>query len=325
MKTLFPDTDNKDTVEWLKTMLSIAEKEQLKEKLYREWLEAKTLIEDELEKTLNNLDPSGLPDVAKYISRGGKRFRGFLTILTAKALGGSEKDAIEAAVAIELVQAASLAIDDIVDKDTIRRNSKAAWLVHGIGKTVLSSLLLIPIAQRMVEKLGVSALYHVIRAWESTVRGEIIDVFLAESLPSSKYLELAKLKTGSLFKLATILGALAAGIKDKPVLEKIGRYGELLGIIYQLADDIADYTKYISGEKEKLDPSEKLFIKWAGEEQKDTTRNTLRTLNEYLKEITENVDELPFKNSELYVLFKFIPYFLVSKMLEEADLSLASS
>ncbi|MEB3765810.1 MAG: polyprenyl synthetase family protein [Desulfurococcales archaeon] len=305
-------------------MLSIAEKEQLKEKLYREWLEAKTLIEDELEKTLNNLDPSGLPDVAKYISRGGKRFRGFLTILTAKALGGSEKDAIEAAVAIELVQAASLAIDDIVDKDTVRRNSKAAWLVHGIGKTVLSSLLLIPIAQRMVEKLGVSALYYVIRAWESTVRGEIIDVFLAESLPSAKYIELAKLKTGSLFKLATILGALAAGVKEKPVLEKIGRYGELLGIIYQLADDIADYTKYVSGEKEKLDPSEKLFIKWADEGQDDTVRNALKTLNEYLKEITKNVDELPIKDKELYTLFKFIPYFLVSKMLEEADLSLAS-
>ncbi len=306
-------------------MLSIAEKEQLKEKLYREWLEAKTLIEDELEKTLNNLDPSGLPDVAKYISRGGKRFRGFLTILTAKGLGGSEKDAIEAAVAIELVQAASLAIDDIVDKDTVRRNSKAAWLVHGIGKTVLSSLLLIPIAQRMVEKLGVSALYYVIRAWESTVRGEIIDVFLAESLPSAKYIELARLKTGSLFKLATILGALAAGVKDKPVLEKVGRYGELLGIIYQLADDIADYTRYISGDKEKLDPSEKLFIKWAGEGQEDIIRNSLRTLNEYLKEITKNVDELPIKDSELYMLFKFIPYFLVSKMLEEADLSLAYS
>ncbi len=303
-------------------MLSITETKQLEETLYKEWVEAKTLIEIELDKTISKLDPSGLPDVAKYISKGGKRFRGFLTILTAKSLGAKPENAVEAAVAIELVQAASLAIDDIVDRDTIRRNAKASWIVHGVGKTVLSSLLLIPIAQRMVEKLGITALYHVIRAWESTVRGEILDVFLADTLPASKYLDLIKLKTGSLFKLATILGALSAGIKEKEKLEKLGAYGECLGIIYQLADDISDYEKYLKGEKDKLDPSEKLFIKWAKTYSEEPIPYAFKELRKYLSNIIELVNKLPLKDDKSKELFIFIPYFLAKKILEEARINL---
>ncbi len=302
-------------------MLSLTEAERLRieSMLYNEWLEARELINNAITETVSDLGRQGLSDVALYISKGGKRFRGFLTILTAKALGASPKDALDAAVAIELVQAASLAIDDILDQDSTRRNDRASWIVNGVGKTVLASLLLIPVAQRMVERLGVTALYHVIRSWEATVRGEILDVFLVDKLSPNEYIELIKLKTGSLFKLALILGALSA--KKKVRTDSFGEYGEKLGILYQVADDIVDYKKYQTGEKKVLEPGEKLYLKWIKNlnPNKDPIQAGLNYLTILTIETIEIARKLPLQQPYKQ-LFTYIPPFVTRKMLEEANL-----
>lgn len=293
-------------------------REELVNLLYQEWAEKKILIEREINKVVNTqMNEAGLIDVAKYISAGGKKFRGFLTILTAEALGGKVEDAIYAAVAIELVQAASLALDDIIDGDTLRRGKAAAWIVHGLPKTILSSLLFIPVSQRIVEKLGFKAIFHVIRAWESTVRGEILDSFIPELVPATRYIELCKLKTGSLFKLATILGAISA--KAPPEVEqKMGEYGEVLGILYQVADDVVDYYNYKRGVG-KLEPGLKHFEKWAKTRGEDPIKVGIEYLRERLAYTRKILSTIEFAN-EKGALLEFIPQFMVTKMLAEANL-----
>lgn len=295
-----------------------AVRDELVHRLIREWAEKKALIEEEINKVVSTqMNEAGIIDVAKYISNGGKRFRGFLTILTAETLGGRVDDAIDAAVAIELVQAASLALDDIIDRDTIRRGKAAAWIVHGLPKTILSSLLFIPVSQRIVEKLGFKAIFHVIRAWEATVRGEILDSFIPELVPAPRYIELCRLKTGSLFKLSTLLGAISVKAPQE-VEKRMGEYGETLGILYQVADDVVDYYNYKRGVGE-FEPGLKHFEKWAKSRGQEPIKAGLNYLNEKLEYASTILSTIKFAN-EKGALLEIIPRFMVVKMLSEAGL-----
>ncbi len=289
--------------------------------LAEEWARCREIIDESLRKIVGKLGDDYLPGVVKHILEGGKRFRGFLTILMAKALGASAKDALDAAVAIELVQAASLAIDDIIDKDQYRRGKRAAWMLYGVERTVLSSLLLIPFAQRIVEKLGFTALFHVIRAWELTVRGEVMDSFLGRKLGPESYIPLIERKTGALFKLSTILGALSAGVKDKELVENAGLYGLKLGIAYQITDDIADYTNAMRGKK-KLGPGEELFIKWAKSLDPDNPIEAAKKyISQVIEEAREHLKKLPLKDPKYEKMLELLPYFITKKLLEETGLT----
>jgi hypothetical protein len=288
-----------------------------------EWRRVRSLIEPELRRAAKAASEAGLVEVSQYIVRGGKRFRGFLVILAAEALGAQASEALDAAVAIELVHSASLAIDDIIDKDEKRRGLPVAWMVHGVEKTVLASLLMIPVAQRMVERYGVKALARVIRAWERTVRGEIIDYLLAGRIGPGRYVELIDLKTGSLFALAAALGAIAAGRDDlaKPLEE----YGLRLGRIYQIADDAADYYAYLTGSRRKLDPSERLFEKWAitvlgAQPGRPAVEAALAYLRGQAAEASRLLEALPEGPKKR--LLQAIPPFMVEKLLEESGLAL---
>ncbi len=288
-----------------------------------EWRRVRALLEPRIEEVARATAEAGVVDVASYLVRGGKRFRGFLVVVIAEALGARAEEALDAAVAIELVHSASLAIDDIIDGDTERRGSRVAWLVYGVPKTVLASLLMIPVAQRLTEKYGFRAIMHVTRAWEATVRGEIIDVFLAGTLSPRRYPELARLKTGSLFKLAGILGALAAGRRD--IIPAMEEYGEKLGLAYQLADDTADYKLYLDGLRPRLDPSERLFERWAREvlgarEPREVVDKALNEIRLTVEAAARAAEALPDTGRKR--LLKALPVFMAEKMLEEAGITL---
>ncbi len=281
------------------------------------------LIDKKLEDISGRSSEAGLVDVTKYIIKGGKRFRGFITVAIARSLGASEEEALEAATAIELVHSASLAIDDIIDKDTIRRGVKVAWIVYGVEKAVLASLLMIPVAQRMIEKYGFTALAYVIRSWEETVRGEILDAFSAEKMQAKDYIKLITLKTGSLFKLAAVLGGLVA--EAKWAIKDLTIYGLKLGITYQIADDIVDYLSYHRGFKPKLDPSEVLFERWAKEELgaidiDNIISLALRRLKKEAKDASRRVEMFP--SNKWKNILQVLPFFTAEKMLEKAGINL---
>ena len=294
------------------------------------WEEKKKLLDEALRRAIRGEEAEAI-DVARYIVEGGKRFRGILVLLTAEALGGDPLDALNAAVAVELVHASSLAIDDIVDRDTVRRGQPAAWIMHGIAKTVLVSNYLIPLAQKMVEKYGFEAVRHTIRAWLDVTRGEILDVFVSSKTPYNPglYRRITELKTGSLFRLSINLGLAAAG-KSGEGYEEFSEYGLLLGIAYQVADDIVDLKLVSEGALEEWPPVLALAASWMLGRKAELPRDAEEAYRAGIVKLRTIVSMASEKASILPVnkysdLLSEIPGFMAEKMLGEAGLSLGVS
>jgi len=272
------------------------------------WRLARAEIDAAIDSWLGELPEASVVDAARYIAMGGKRLRGFLVLEAAESLGASRDAAIDAAVAVELVHAASLALDDIIDEDVTRRGFEAAWVRFGLKKTVMVSNLLIPFAQRIVEmKYGGEALERTVAAWLDISRGEVIDAFLPpEKLAPETYMEMIRLKTGALFRLSAELGVLAAGRRD--LLEVASHYGETLGIVYQIADDIRDSRDPRKLERE---PSLRLFIRWMGGD----TSKPLDTIERLIREAESLAEKMAPGSYTLRVL----PRFIVNAMLANID------
>jgi len=271
----------------------------------------RALIDAEIEKAIRGYEGEVL-EIVNYMSRGGKRFRGILTILVCEALGGRVEDALDAAVAVELVHAASLALDDIIDLDTIRRGSIASWIRYGISKTVLISNMLIPKAQLMIEKYGFDALIRVIEAWLQATSGEIVDVF-GPGPTFTGYETLARLKTGSVFKASTYLGARAAKA-GKSLEDLSASFGENLGILYQVADDLVDV---LLGKLDDRSHGVRMFLEWVGG---GTAEEVVAKVSPKISSIMKRLEAIlsRFPDNKYKGYLSAIPSYMVYGMLREA-------
>ncbi|AEM39554.1 Polyprenyl synthetase [Pyrolobus fumarii 1A] len=273
------------------------------------WRRAKRLLDERLSEVVERLPETEAIDVARYIVAGGKRLRGFTTLLVAEGLGGSWEDAVEAAVAVELVHSASLAIDDVIDGDVTRRGGPAAWLKFGPGRAVMVANLLISYAQKMLlERYGFRAVERSVIAWFDISRGEVRDAYMEEG---GEYTEIVRLKTGSLFRLAAELGAVAARAPQS-VMRRIGEYGELMGIAYQLADDVVDYLRGERG------ASISRLLAWLG-----YPHDVLSTVIAKLREILATIDGIvrDMVAGTFAPLLSSLPRFVVKAMFSEAGVS----
>lgn len=163
----------------------------------------------------------------------GKRLRGGLTCLVAEALGGAIAAAMPAALAIEVIQAASLVHDDFVDGDALRRGRPAAWTVLAPRRAVLLADVMFATAIEKMAQIGAAEAACLAQAIAAMARG----AFAEASGGSPRGIDRAK--TGSLFAAAAQLGALAARA-DPAQLQAAHEFGALAGEAYQLADDLAD-------------------------------------------------------------------------------------
>lgn len=183
--------------------------------------------------------PSTDADALRTILAEGKRLRGSLTCLMAEALGGTLEQALPAALAVEMVQAASLAHDDFVDGDTMRRGRPAAWTLLSPRRAVLVADVMFATALEKMAQAGAregASLAHAIAAMAQGALQE--SVHYGEADPDA-YRRIIHLKTGSLFAAAARLGALAAGA-DESRVEAATEFGARAGEAYQIADDLAD-------------------------------------------------------------------------------------
>ncbi len=226
-------------------------------------------------------------DISKYIAEGGKRLRGILAVAFCEALGGKAEDARNAAIALELVHASSLALDDIIDEDVERRGRPSAWVSKGIKNTILVTNLLIPRSILLVKVYGIVAMKMALKVWEEMTLGEMLDT------RGGDYEKIIELKTASLFALASFLGSLAAGRED--LKEKAWRYGFLVGKAYQIADDMVDSERGEPGSAE-------LFKAWS------KRKNPLEVISRLVKEAEEI-------GKELSPLLEKLPFELVRPML----------
>ena len=176
-------------------------------------------------------------------SRGGKRMRPILILLIAKNYGSVSSVTLHSAVGLELLHTASLVHDDVVDESKERRgqasvnaeyNNKVAVLV---GDYVLSTALLnvsLTNNQRIIQSLA--------ELGRTLSNGEILQLSNIQNTNFSEevYYEVIKMKTAALFEACCEIGAMSANATDEE-LEKARLFGQNLGIIFQIRDDIFDY------------------------------------------------------------------------------------
>lgn len=182
------------------------------------------------------------------ISAGGKRLRPLLVLLAAGPDAPDEPVA-RAAAAVELVHAASLVHDDVLDGASLRRGRPTVVAAAGRDMaTATGDLLFSRAFGELVENGSADQIRALSRASASLSEGELVqraDAWDA-SVPVERYLHRCELKTARLFEAACELGALAAGRDDAaPVL---GAFGRRIGLAFQLLDDVLD----VSGPAERI-------------------------------------------------------------------------
>lgn len=184
---------------------------------------------------------------------GGKKIRGALLCLVSATLGGTLADALPRAVAVELIQTATLIHDDYVDQHRERRNSAAIWTLEGARRAVLLGDVLFASAIRMMSELGRDDCQIVSRSIAEIARGAWHEplnpaALLAEidagRVDGALYEKIIYLKTAVLFGAACQLGAVAAGA-DGERQQQWRRYGVNIGEAYQIADDLQEVERHL--------------------------------------------------------------------------------
>jgi len=175
------------------------------------------------------------------ISAGGKRLRPLLVCIACGVPVAQSDELVRAAVAVELVHAATLVHDDVIDGADLRRGHPTVVASGGRLMALATGDLLF---SRAFAELAAGGAIEPIRilsaAASSLVTGELMqrdDAWHVE-VGQERYLERCRLKTGVLFRAACELGALAGGIQIDP----LGRFGERIGVAFQVLDDILDVT-----------------------------------------------------------------------------------
>jgi octaprenyl-diphosphate synthase len=184
-----------------------------------------------------------LDKITHYIiRRKGKQMRPMFVFLTTKMLGKMGDKAYDAASLIELLHTATLVHDDVVDDANERRgffSLNALWknkVAVLVGDYMLSKVLLLSI-----EKNNVRLLEVVARAVREMSEGELLQIEKARRLDITEevYFEVIRQKTASLISTCCEAGAIAADRED--MAERMRRFGELVGLAFQIKDDIFDY------------------------------------------------------------------------------------
>ena len=175
------------------------------------------------------------------ISAGGKRLRPMLVCL-ASGVPVAENDGVaRSAVAVELIHAATLVHDDVLDGSSLRRGRPTVVAVGGrLMATATGDLLFSRAFAELAAGGSIDAVRILSRAVSGLAAGELMQRADAWELNVSRerYLERCRLKTAVLFRGACELGALHG---DGPVAG-LGRFGESIGLAFQLLDDVLDVT-----------------------------------------------------------------------------------
>jgi octaprenyl-diphosphate synthase len=179
------------------------------------------------------------------VAAGGKRVRPTVTLLAAGACGGDMKEAVPYAVAAELTHSATLLHDDVIDDGPERRGRPASRVLWGNAVSVLSGDWLLTRALEIVSAAPArsAALPPLLATMRRLVEGEVLQLSLRGTFAATErdYLDVVIGKTGSLFGWAAAAGAWSAGLTGK-VPEALVRFGEDVGIAFQLVDDALDYA-----------------------------------------------------------------------------------
>jgi octaprenyl-diphosphate synthase len=195
------------------------------------------------------------------VNRKGKQMRPMFVFLTAKMVSdGTVNDrTFRGASVIELIHTATLVHDDVVDDSNRRRgffSINALWknkIAVLVGDFLLSKGLLLSIDNNDFDLLKIISV-----AVREMSEGELLQIEKARRLDISEsiYYEIIRQKTATLIAACCALGARSVAVEDDNLVEKMRKFGELIGMAFQIKDDLFDYTDEAIGKPTGIDIKE---------------------------------------------------------------------
>jgi octaprenyl-diphosphate synthase len=201
------------------------------------------LFEKKFKSSLNSNVPL-LDKILHYIvKRKGKQMRPMFVFLSGKLFGDVNESSFRAASLIELLHTATLVHDDVIDDANMRRgffSINALWknkIAVLVGDYLLSQGLLMSLENQEYDLLQI-----VSKAVKEMSEGELLQIEKARKLDIEEdvYFEIIRQKTATLIAACCACGAVAAN-QDKETVERMRKFGELIGIAFQMKDDLFDY------------------------------------------------------------------------------------
>ena len=222
-------------------------------------LEELTRLTERFEERLVEVAMADSPFVSQaathIIAAGGKRFRPTL-VFVCSHFGGDvdEEDLIKAALVMELTHVASLYHDDVMDEADIRRGAPSANAMWGNAVAILVGDYLFTRASTTVNELGRDFVDLQARTFTRLVQGQIAETIGPgdNDDPLEHYLQVIADKTGSLIAASARFGGMVAGASEE-ILDALSAFGEDLGAVFQLSDDLIDITSTTTGKTPGID------------------------------------------------------------------------
>ena len=218
--------------------------QQIRLPIVKEFEEFKSLFDASLQSS-NPL----LSEVLTYIKqRNGKMMSPILTLLMAKLFGEINYSALHAALSLELLHTASLVHDDVVDESDKRRGQSSVNAIYNNKVSVLVGDYMLATSLKHSAMTGSIRIVDLVaRLGQNLAEGEIIQLtnINASEFSEEVYYDVIRKKTAALFTASAEAGAVAVNSSDEMV-QNARLFGEMIGIAFQIKDDIFDY--YSSGE-----------------------------------------------------------------------------
>ena len=223
----------------------------LKKSANSAYLELKNLLSDKLEKVENLIELKLKSDVKliekmsdHHLQSGGKRLRALLTLGSSKLCSYElgERD-VNLAACVELIHAATLLHDDVIDESSLRRGTKTTNSIWGNQSSILvGDYLLSRCFEIMVDDGDLEVLRLLSSTSAKIAQGEVLQLqHKGEAdLLEENYIKIINLKTAALFAAATRVGASISKLDEKKK-DALESYGKNLGLAFQIADDALDY------------------------------------------------------------------------------------
>lgn len=220
-------------------------------KIKRKWVEF--LIRETKNLHFEAIERAILEPCQEFLKRGGKRWRAILFLLLVKGLGGKINKFKDFAILPELIHQGTLIIDDIEDNSELRRGKPCLHKIYGVDIALnlgnflyFFPILILREKKKEIKKEIINEIYELyFQEMINLSLGQAMDIFWAKkkirNIKEKEYLKMCALKTGCLSRFSAKLAGILCQ-KGKKVIEKLGKFGESLGIAFQIQDDILDLT-----------------------------------------------------------------------------------
>ena len=177
------------------------------------------------------------------LNRAGKMMRPMLVMLIAKYYGKVSHVTLSGAIGLELLHTASLVHDDVVDESLERRGQPSINAIYNNKVSILVGDYILSTALCYVGNTGnINILRYLAELGQVLAHGEIdqLSTISDQVISEEKYYNVIRQKTAALFAACAKIGAISANATDEEI-DEAAKFGETLGIIFQIKDDIFDY------------------------------------------------------------------------------------